>query len=271
MATMDRIQDVAHNRSAGLERTLHAQVAREIGLRILEGDLPVGAVLPNEVVLGQEFGVSRTVLREAIKVLAAKRLVEVRRKTGTRIRPKQDWNALDPDILNWLFSGPGYQAGLAALLELRLIVEPAGARLAALRGTDENLREIEEALQGMETAIEDSASSVESDLKFHMAVLDATHNPFMRPFGALIQQALRASFRLTNKDRPAFERSLRRHRDVFEAIRAKDPEAAQTAMQIVLNRTSDDIERAIAEKTVEETQKPVKKPRKSARINVQTN
>ena len=230
------------------ERTLHAQVAREIGLQILEGKLMPGAVLPNEADFGMQLGVSRTALREAVKVLAAKGLVEVRRKTGTRVRPQHDWNALDPDVLNWLFSGKGFAVGIPDLLELRLIVEPAGAKLAATRATPENLAEIESALRGMETAVEDSASSVESDLKFHLAILEATHNTFMRPFGALIQEALRASFKLTNRDRLAFEKSLRRHRDVFEAIRDRNPQAAEAAMQIVLNRTSEDIERSLPKK-----------------------
>jgi len=235
------------------ERTLHAQVARELGLQILEGKLAPGTVLPNETEFGQQLGVSRTALREAVKVLAAKGLVEVRRKTGTRIRPQHDWNALDPDVLNWQFSGKGFEVGIPDLLELRLIIEPAGARLAAERATAENLAQIEAALNGMEKGIEDSASSVESDLQFHLAILEATHNTFMRPFGALIQEALRASFKLTNRDKGAFEKSLRRHRDVLDAIQNRDAEAAEVAMRIVLNRTSEDIERSLTYKDNKET------------------
>jgi DNA-binding FadR family transcriptional regulator len=249
------------------ERTLHAQVAREIGLRALEGELAAGTVLPNEAVLGMEFGVSRTALREAIKVLESKGLVEVRRKTGTRIRPRRDWNALDPEILSWLFSGPGFAAGLPDLLELRLIVEPAGARLAALRATPANLQEIEEALAGMEAAVADAESSIEFDLLFHMAILEATHNAFMRPFGALIQEALRASFRLTNKDRLAYERSLKRHRDVFDAIKAKDPDAAEATMRLVLNRTSEDIERSLPNAAKKKTTQSARKATQKAESN----
>jgi DNA-binding FadR family transcriptional regulator len=120
--------------------------------------------------------------------------------------------------------------------------------LAAERATEEDLAGIEAALRGMERGMEDS-SSVEADLQFHLAILEATHNAFMRPFGALIQEALRASFKLTNQDREAFEKSLRRHRDVFDAIRARDAEVAGAAMQIVLNRTSEDIERSLPKKT----------------------
>jgi DNA-binding FadR family transcriptional regulator len=249
VATRKRLQGPA------IERTLHAQVAREVGLQILEGKLPPGAVLPNEADFGMQLGVSRTALREAVKVLAAKGLVEVRRKTGTRVRPHHDWNALDPDVLNWLFSGKGFAVGIPHLLELRLIIEPAGARLAAERATVENVAEIETALNGMERAVEDSASSVESDLQFHLAILEATHNTFMRPFGALIQEALRASFKLTNRDHLAFQKSLRRHRDVFEAIRNRDPEAAEAAMRLVLNFTSEDIERSMLKKPEKKSKK----------------
>jgi DNA-binding FadR family transcriptional regulator len=249
IATRRRLQAPA------FERTLHAQVAREVGLQILEGKLAPGAVLPNEADFGMQLGVSRTALREAVKVLAAKGLVEVRRKTGTRVRPQHDWNALDPDVLNWLFSGKGFAVGIPDLLELRLIIEPAGARLAAQRATAENLAGIEMALKGMETGVADSASSVESDLQFHLAILEATHNTFMRPFGALIQEALRASFKLTNRDRPAFERSLRRHRDVFEAIRSRDPESAEAAMRVVLNFTSGDIERSMPKNAAKKAKK----------------
>jgi DNA-binding FadR family transcriptional regulator len=249
VATRKRLQVPA------FERTLHAQVAREVGLQILEGKLAPGAVLPNEADFGMQLGVSRTALREAVKVLAAKGLVEVRRKTGTRVRPQHDWNALDPDVLNWLFSGKGFSVGIPDLLELRMIIEPAGARLAAERATEENLAEIEVALKGMETAVEDSASSVESDLQFHLAILEATHNTFMRPFGALIQEALRASFKLTNRDREAFEKSLRRHRDVFEAIRDRDAAAAEAAMRVVLNFTSEDIGRSMPKKLATKAKK----------------
>ncbi len=244
-----------HQQVPSFERTLHAQVAREVGLQILEGKLAPGAVLPNEADFGSQLGVSRTALREAVKVLAAKGLVEVRRKTGTRVRPQHDWNALDPDVLNWLFSGKGFAVGIPDLLELRLIIEPAGARLAAERATAENLAEIEAALKGMETAVEDSVSSVESDLQFHLAILESTHNTFMRPFGALIQEALRASFKLTNRDRMAFQKSLRRHRDVFEAIRNRDPKAAEAAMRIVLNFTSEDIARSMPKKPAKKAKK----------------
>lgn len=221
--------------------SLHHEVAGRIGSLIAQGRIQPGSVLPNEAALGVEFGVSRTALREAIKVLASKGLVEVRRKTGTRVRLHTEWNMLDPEVLSWLFSGTGVPAGLADLMEVRRVVEPAAARMAAGRATPEDLDEIREACLAMERATGDLPSSVESDLRFHLAVLEATHNVFMRPFGALIQAALRASFRLTNSNRDLYSKSLKLHRAVVVAIEAADGDESQAAMLAILGQTSRDI------------------------------
>lgn len=224
--------------------SLHHQVAGQIGSLIAQGSLVPGSVLPNEFSLCTELGVSRTALREAIKVLAAKGLVEVRRKTGTRVRPHADWNVLDPEVLSWLFSGAGLPAGLADLLEVRKMVEPAAARMAAERATSENLSAIESAYLAMETALGDLSSSIEPDLSFHLAVLEASHNVFMRPFGALIQTALKASFRLTSSNRISYRRTLMLHRAVFDAIKSGSCDRAEAAMLAVLDQTSRDIKAA---------------------------
>jgi len=221
--------------------TLHHAVAGRIGSLIAQGRIRPGSVLPNEPSLGTEFGVSRTALREAIKVLASKGLVEVRRKTGTRVRPQAEWNMLDPEVLTWLFSGTGVPAGLTDLLEVRKVVEPAAARMAALRATSEDLLEIREAYMGMESAVGDLPSSIESDLRFHLAVLAATHNAFMRPFGALIQAALRASFRLTSSNPTLYRKTLTLHRAVVDAIEAGNNDRSEAMMLAVLAQTSRDI------------------------------
>jgi len=225
---------------------LHHKIARKIGSLIARGSLAPGEVLPNETSLGIKFGVSRTALREAMKVLASKGLIEVRRKTGTRVRPSTDWNLLDPDVLSWLFSGPEVPGTLIDLMDVRKTVEPASARMAAGRATEENLREIEGALQGMELAINDLPSSIEPDLQFHLAILKATHNIFMKPFGALIQTALRASFKITSSDQEAYERTLALHRAVFVAIKSRNEREAEGAMILVLAQTSKDMEVTIS-------------------------
>ena len=222
--------------------SLHTQVAEQLGSQIMQGKLEPGFILPNETVLGMQFGVSRTVLREAIKVLASKGLVEVRRKTGTRVRSNTDWNSLDPEVLSWQFSGTGVPAVLADLLELRRLIEPSAARFASLRATTCEVEAIGEALRDMEQSAGAPERSVEADLRFHLAILEATHNTFMRPFGALVQAALRASFLLTNEDNAAYRRTLGMHRRVLEAIENKLPDVAEQAMTKLIMQNSGDIQ-----------------------------
>ena len=221
---------------------LYREVATQIGSLIVQGKVHPGSVLPNEAALGAQFGVSRTALREAVKVLAAKGLIEVRRKTGTRVNQRLSWNMLDPEILAWMFAGDGMPQALSDLMEVRMLVEPAAARMAADRADSEDLREIREAMKGMEVATGNLPSSVDSDLRFHMAVLKATHNAFMRPFGALIQAALRGSFHLTSSNENLYKLTLPLHRKVLAAIETGDSAKAESAMRTLLTQTMRDIE-----------------------------
>ena len=221
---------------------LHTAIASRIGFLIVQGKLAPGSTLPNETSLGAEFGVSRTALREAIKVPAAKGLVEVRRKTGTRVNAHADWNMLDPEVLGWMFSGEGIPAGLSDLIEVRMLIEPASARMAASKASAKDVEDIRLGLEGMEASIGNLPSSVDADLSFHMAILEATHNAFMRPFGALIEAALRGSFRLTSSNADLYRLTLPLHRKVLEAIVARDGAKAEAAMKSVLTQTARDIE-----------------------------
>lgn len=221
-------------------RSLHGRVAHDLGARIAGGDYAPGSVLPNETALGASFGVSRTVLREAVKVLAAKGLVEARPKIGTRVRPRDHWNMLDPDVLAWQCAGAGLPVIAEDLLEIRRVVEPHAAGLAAGRATDAEILGIAAAYADMACA-PDAETSVEPDVRFHLAIMEATHNAFLRPLGALIRTALRASFRLSKSSPGAHERSLPGHAAVLDAIRNRDPEAARGAMRDLLDRTAEDI------------------------------
>jgi len=221
--------------------SLHHEVAGRIGSLIAMGRIKPGTVLPNETALGSEFGVSRTALREAIKVLSAKGLVEVRRKTGTRVRPIDEWNMFDPEVLGWLYPDSEIPPDLTDLMAVREVVEPAAAGMAATHATGEDLARIRRAYVEMEGATGDLPESVESDLRFHLAVLEATHNIFMKPFGALIQTALRCSFRITNSNSDLYGKSLVRHRAVLEAIEARDAGGSENAMRDVLVNTTRDI------------------------------
>lgn len=213
-----------------------------LGTLIGDGTLVAGSILPNEAVLGSRFGVSRTVLREAVKVLASKGLVEVRRKTGTRVKPHAEWNMLDPEVLGWLFVGSKTSDGLTDLLEVRRMIEPSAARMAAERATPDELNKIATAFVKMEESVDDLSSSVEADLEFHLAILEAAHNAFMRPFGALIHTVLRTSFRFTSRDHLSYLRTLKLHGAVLDAIRKSKPKQAEKCMLTVLDQTSRDVQ-----------------------------
>src|SRR5437667_5248712 len=146
-------------------RGLHGAVVRDLGLRIVQGGIEAGESLPTEEELSSELTASRTVLREAVKVLAAKRLVESRPKTGTRVRPRRDWNLLDPDVLAWQLEAGPDRRFLVDALELRRLLEPQAARLAARRATDGQLTALAQAHEEMAGAGEDIDRFMEPDLR----------------------------------------------------------------------------------------------------------
>lgn len=222
-------------------RSLHGQVAHDIGSRILQGDLVPGQILPNEATLSAELNVSRTALREAIKVLAAKGLVESRPKTGTKIRPRDSWNFLDPDILSWLFaSGPNRHAAIV-LFEVRQIVEPQAAAMAAERADAEQIAGIRQAYQEMAAADDDVEAGIEPDLRFHQLILAATGNELLRSLGAMIETALAASFKVSSS-RPGVKlNALELHKAVLDAISTGDSEGASRAMGILLQEARDGV------------------------------
>lgn len=226
-------------------RSLHGQVAHEIGARIIRGKLAPGETLPNESDLSLEMKVSRTALREAIKLLSAKGLVESRPKTGTRIRPRSSWNMLDPDVLSWLVSDGAFEDYADDLFEMRRVVEPAAAAIAATRGDKAAIAEIKKAYEGMVAAGEDVEAGVEPDLRFHQAILTATGNEFIAPLGALIDSALATSFRFSISLPGAKINSLPRHEAVLKAIAAGDGEGARKAMEILLSDAMDDFHRVV--------------------------
>lgn len=226
-------------------RSLHGQVAHEIGARIIRGELAPGETLPNEADLSLELKVSRTALREAIKLLAAKGLVESRPKTGTRIRPRTSWNMLDPDVLSWLVSDGAFEDYADDLFEMRRVVEPAAAAIAATRGDKAAIAEIKKAYEGMVVAGENIEAGVDPDLRFHQAILLATGNEFIAPLGALIDSALATSFRISSSRPGAKINSLPRHEAVLKAITRGDGEGARRAMEVLLSDAMDDFHRAV--------------------------
>src|ERR671935_2792494 len=189
-------------------RGLHGAVVHDIGVRIVRGELEPGATLPDDG-FADESAVSRTVVREAIKVLAAKGLLESRPKTGTRVRERRDWNLLDPDVLAWqIEAGPDAQF-LGQALELRRMIEPAAARLAAERATDEEIAALYEAYEGMAAAGDDLDAFMAPDLRFHTVLLEACNNELLEHMSEIFTAVLRTVFSYSSRLTRTFPRAAR--------------------------------------------------------------
>jgi DNA-binding FadR family transcriptional regulator len=210
-------------------RNLHNQVIQEIGRLIVSGEIRPGELLPREETLAQSMAVSRTALREALKVLGSKGLIETRQKTGTRVRDPRYWNQLDADVLAWRCASMPTEDFVEKLVEMREIIEPAAAAAAARRRTPEQLARIKSANESMAAATDQNAWA-KADLDFHERVLDAANNELMSPLFSVIDTALGAYLLLSAKTAVNFKYSLPRHFAVYDAIRLKRPESAREAM-----------------------------------------
>ncbi len=212
-------------------------VLRTLGSEIAQDLIPVGSTLPPEHDLESRFGVGRGVVREAIKTLAAKGLVSVRPRHGTHVRPRGDWSLLDRDVLSWLISKEEPNRDLLlALQEVRLIIEPAAAALAAERATAKDRRRIMSALAAME-ASHDVPTAIIADKAFHLAIIDATHNPVLQGFRGAIDTILSAVFMVATGSPGWFNENLPNHAIAARAIDEGNAEKARAAMQQVLGYT----------------------------------
>jgi GntR family transcriptional regulator, galactonate operon transcriptional repressor len=216
-------------------RGVHGQTVEVIAGRILAGQLPEGATLDIPA-LQVEFGVSLTALREALKVLAAKGLVDARPKRGTFVRPRANWSLLDADVLRWQFAQQDQPDLLLDLHELRAIVEPGAASLAATRATEADLAALDEALAAMAAAGPDVAAAVAADLAFHRALLAATHNELLLRMEVVIETGLAERDRMVHGAQDTVDDPVPSHRAVVEAIRRGRPQAAERAMHRLLQK-----------------------------------
>lgn len=217
-------------------RNSHGQVVEALGTAIISGDYPVGSVLPGDVELAQRFSVSRTVLREAMKTLAAKGLVVPKARIGTRVTEPQFWNMFDSDVLTWHFEAGVSEDFLLNLYDIRLAFEPAAAELAAERATTEEIAQLRNLANDMGRSGHSTESLAIADLKFHLAVANASKNPFMRTLGSLIKAALVGAFKLSSEPAVAKRGPEVRetHMAIVEAIAARDLPAAREAMVKVI-------------------------------------
>lgn len=221
-------------------KNVHGNTLDHLGEAIVSGRHADS--LPPEAQLCEDLGVSRTVVREAVKSLVAKNLVVTGPKVGTRVLPWGEWNWFDPDVIAWQSKTGLTREFLRDLVEIRRIVEPAAVRLAAERATDDDLAAIEAAYQGMKDAIEHGGDYVRHDLAFHQGLLRACHNRMVVQMSKALGALLRTAFEIstTKPDGPAI--SLPYHRAVLDAVIARAPARAERAAIYLIDSARDDIQ-----------------------------
>jgi DNA-binding FadR family transcriptional regulator len=214
----------------GQER-LHGAIARRLGTAIMCGEYKPGDTLDNEIAFSEALNVSRSAFREAIRILAAKGLVESRPKAGTQVSPRSRWNLLDPAVLAWAFANEPSQEFIRDIFELRAIVEPAAAALAAERRTGEDIAAMREALVEMQRhglGIEEGRTA---DRAFHHAVLAATRNAPLITLSSSIGASVRWTTIFKQRDRELPRDPMPEHWRVFDSIAAGNPDDARAAMR----------------------------------------
>lgn len=222
------------------QRNLHDHVVESLGRRIVGGQLQPGEVLPREDALAVQMDVSRSVLREAVKVLAAKGLVESRPKVGTRVRDSRFWHQLDGQVLAWRCASMPTDDFVQKLVEMREVIEPAAATVAARRCSAEQLQVLDTAYAAMAAARDMDAWNV-ADVAFHEAILDATNNELMVSLFSVVETSLETFFSLSARAAKDFKYSLPHHQKVLEAIRRRQPQAARRAMLALIADSRDNL------------------------------
>lgn len=223
-------------------KNIHRSIVDLLGEAIVSGRYPIGSSLPAEPALGEELGVSRTVIREAVKALIAKGLLSTGPKVGTRVLPDEQWNWFDNDIVVWRSKAGQTREFIRDLQELRRVVEPAAVRLAAERASAADIAEIEAAYAGMKAAIEHGGDYVANDLRFHQGLLRACHNRMVVQMSKALGALLRTSFEISTSKPHGPASSLPLHRAVLDAVIARQPARAEKASLVLIDGANEDIE-----------------------------
>lgn len=214
---------------------LHGTIARDLGIKIVSGVYQPGDVLDGEVAASGVFEVSRTAYREGVRILSAKGLVESRPKTGTRVSDRDRWHLLDPDVLSWIFEHEPDERLIVSLFELRNIVEPQAAALAASRRTDAQLKMMADALEGMARHSLATEEGRAADKAFHSALLEASDNPFLVSLTSSVGAAVAWTTIYKQRVTPLRRDPLPDHRRVYDAVLAGDAVAARQAMEALVD------------------------------------
>ncbi len=214
---------------------IHGTIARDIGIEIVGGQRPPGSILGGEIETSDALGISRTAYREAIRILAAKGLVESRPKAGTRVTPRARWNLLDPDVLAWAFEGEPDVGFVHDLFELRGVIEPAASAVAARRRTDADIAELDAALADMARLGLGVLEGQAADQRFHRAVLAAARNEPLAARASTVGAAVRWTTRFKFRKRVQPRDPVPDHIAVRDAIAAGDADRAHAAMGELLH------------------------------------
>jgi len=233
------------NRSSG--RRLRGSIAHYLGTAIVSGRIQPGARLTGEVENAEALNVSRNAYREAVQVLTAKGLVASKTKDGTRVLPRSNWNLLDPMVLAWAFSGEPDVAFVRDLFELRAVVEPAIARLAAERRDKDDIREMKKALADMRRHTLATETGRAADRAFHETLLRSARNEVMMSLAASIGSAVNWTTVFKQRSRALPRDPVPDHVRVFDAVVAGDGEMAAQAMQALIDLAHKDTTAAMAE------------------------
>lgn len=243
---MKRARAVPSPSDGAVGLNLHDQIANSLGIRIVSGAIPEGALLPTEKEAIDGLKVSRTPYREAIRKLVGKGLVSSRPNSGTRVSPRRSWALLDPEVLGWMFAGEPSVQAMKSLFELRMIVEPEAAALAAQRRTTEQLSLMGHALEEMAEHGFNTSRGQIADGQFHAAILQASDNEFLMALTQSITTSVRwttfLKWAATKRPRTA----LHLHRELFSAVVAQEPERARSVTRVLLTEAMEDSEAALA-------------------------
>jgi DNA-binding FadR family transcriptional regulator len=228
-------------------QNLTYSIAHNLGVAVVTGVYSTNNPLPIESELCRQYNASRTVVREAVKMLTAKGLLAARPRLGTRVEPESNWNLLDPDVLGWLLERKFSPALLIEFTEIRLAIEPAAATLAARNAGPAEKAAIQKGIERMQAADRGDDDPLESDIAFHVAVLAATRNRFYTQLAGFTATALRFSIRMTNRYKGVQLASVADHRKVADAISSGRATAAGEAMRKLIQEALDLMSKRAAE------------------------
>ena len=226
---------------SALAPSMGSNVAHQIGRDIATGRYLPGSLIEEEAALSRRFGVSRTVVRDAVKVLVGKGLLEVRRGIGTRVKPREQWALLDVDVLSWQLSTQADSAMLLQLMEVRQLFEPQAAAWAAKRAKASEVADILKAVDAMASNVTNMELFLKADARFHRSVLRAAHNEFLLALSGIIYSSLLSSVRMHSPDVDNNRRIVPLHRDVYNAINDKDDIEANFRMTTLIKDASNRI------------------------------